>query len=1121
MIPPTAALTTADTAATLSATLSETTLTTIQEETDTKVQQQQQQLQLVDTAQPPPPPPVAITCDWAATDQQLAKYNLKSVEAATDATDAAGDNCQYRMIAHVLQEHGKGLFPLANGHVTVRQAVATELETHSERYAHLVPTTPNGQGQDQGQDPKDPKDPQTVYAAFVARTKQDGERGDHVTLQASCNAYGLSLLMFCPADNLAVDVQPSTQTTASNPTTPLLRANIVYASLVGSHDYRGTAALLTKSKKPTKMRLKKPKTVLSLVAYLTRLNPSAANGLGTPGTTVRNKVATGRTVWTIADSHDATTATGADAYAKQKTDIGKVINQCHQLLYDNGSIVGTKAQNDIMRLLCLHILKDQFNDESSELVAACVRVKDANGINDTKFAKFMGYCKDMRRLTAHGLEFFKEWRFLVRDLLGDALPSVYGEEDERFNCDNYTVIVKMIDRMADGLASSAEFRDAFSTTCGDIHEMFRAYGGGSAAKELGQFFTTRELIHAIFHGLDLPKLLPKTQTHNMSVYDPCMGTGGFLTRMFQLLDVHPDDLYGCETEADTIKFGQMSVVLTTGKMGANLAKCNSLSENKLLVSDTKMDAIVTNPPFGTKMKYADLRTTFEDNFPDSPVKFKDVYPINTSIGACLFLQQCVYMLAEGGVCAIVLPDGELFESHSKWSATFRKWWCEKVNIRTILKVPPGVFKHAGVRTNVVVFTKDGPTSSIQYHELADKTCTSITELFAVDIADIVRTGYSLDHKAYLKEDTDECDVPMVALGDVCDIQYGTRVVKKNSTPGDIPVYGGGGQTFTTTEPNRTGKSLVISRFGVSPHCVRILDIPFFLNDSGLTLASKNETVLRFDYICHVLQSMENRIFSLASGAAQANLNMEKFKSFQIPLPPLETQHQIVHELETIETSIETLRTRVKQLKHEKTMFHKYGQKAELRELWRGCEWRALGEVCDVNSSKIKRHPTSYGSEEKTAFRFHTGSPSTVLYTTTPEVLQPVIVINKTNGQGNCHITYDDKTCSIAQQAFAITEKEDSQVNFDYIFQCLVQTKQKIEFGYTGCNHKNLSLSFLTEFKIPLPTPAIQQQSIAIFEAKSKHLATLDDCIEREEQHVKDLQRLGKDVISSFCSAAAE
>ena len=42
-----------------------------------------------------------------------------------------------------------------------------------------------------------------------------------------------------------------------------------------------------------------------------------------------------------------------------------------------------------------------------------------------------------------------------------------------------------------------------------------------------------------------------------------MGTGGFLTRLFNLSNINPDNIYGCETELDTIKFDEMSLFLTT------------------------------------------------------------------------------------------------------------------------------------------------------------------------------------------------------------------------------------------------------------------------------------------------------------------------------------------------------------------------------------------------------------------------------------------------------------------------------------------------------------------------------------------------------------------------------
>jgi type I restriction-modification system DNA methylase subunit len=629
------------------------------------------------------------------------------------------------------------------------------------------------------------------------------------------------------------------------------------------------------------------------------------------------KVPTNKTLWTIPDNTEEN-----NKYKEEKAKIESVIKQCHNLLYNTCSIVGTKAQNDIMRLMCLRILKAQFNDDTSELWAACVAVKADQNLSDTKFNKYMKYCKDMKTLTHPDLDFFKEWCFLVHEFLIYALPSVYGEEDDRFNCDNYTVCIKMIKKMENDLPASKAFSDAFSTTCGDIHEVFRAYGG-KVAKEQGQFFTTRELIHATFHGgLDLAALLHNN--HGATVYDPCMGTGGFLTRMFNLFEVDPDNIYGCETEADTIKFGQMSLVLTTGKVGNNIVKCNSISENPLLVGTKKMDAIVTNPPFGTKMKYADLKKTFEETFSDTPVKFEDIYPIKTSNGACLFIQHCVYMLAEGGVCAIVLPDGELFDSHSKWSTKFREWWCENVNIRTILKVPAGVFKHAGVRTNVVVFTKDGPTTSIDYKELTDKTCTRINELFSVDIADIVQMGYNLDYKAYLKEESVLYGVPTVALGEICTLENGTLTDREveEDPEGEarmITLSNDHSRYKNISSYKRDGSFLFIGNVGRGQE--------FALNYyEGKCDWTRNVSWCKLDeskvlpkflyYFLWTQQKVLTRDY--LKGVANLSLNKLKFLAYKIPLFPIQTQQRIINEFEAIEATIQREEENIKDLQKKKT-----------------------------------------------------------------------------------------------------------------------------------------------------------------------------------------------------------
>lgn len=145
---------------------------------------------------------------------------------------------------------------------------------------------------------------------------------------------------------------------------------------------------------------------------------------------------------------------------------------------------------------------------------------------------------------------------------------------------------------------------------------------------------------------------------------------------------------------------------------------------------------------------------------------------------------------------------------------------------------------------------------------------------------------------------------------------------------------------------------------------------------------------------------------------------------------------------------------------------KYQKEETVLKAKEGWEMVALGEVCEINSQKYKRLPTSNGKTEPTPYRFHTGAPSTVLYTDTPVHQDEVIIINKTNGHGTCHITFD-KECSVAQQAFALTAKS-SQISLLEIYYVLMISKPEIATGYIGSAHKNLSLDFLKAFKISLP-----------------------------------------------------
>ena len=145
------------------------------------------------------------------------------------------------------------------------------------------------------------------------------------------------------------------------------------------------------------------------------------------------------------------------------------------------------------------------------------------------------------------------------------------------------------------------------------------------------------------------------------------------------------------------------------------------------------------------------------------------------------------------------------------------------------------------------------------------------------------------------------------LGDIVEMEFGTRITKGKDSVDEnekikYPVYGGGDITFYTKEKNRSGKNILISRFGVSPKCVRIINGDIFINDSCMSVKIINKKISLFDYISYYLLYNQEKIFKYAEGQGQKNMiTNDLLKKFIIKIPSIQDQEKIIKEIEQIES----------------------------------------------------------------------------------------------------------------------------------------------------------------------------------------------------------------------------
>jgi|694.fasta_scaffold12860_9 type I restriction enzyme S subunit len=187
------------------------------------------------------------------------------------------------------------------------------------------------------------------------------------------------------------------------------------------------------------------------------------------------------------------------------------------------------------------------------------------------------------------------------------------------------------------------------------------------------------------------------------------------------------------------------------------------------------------------------------------------------------------------------------------------------------------------------------------------------------------------------------------IEELCDVEYGTRVVNKRDGGTIYPVYGGGGATFFMDKFNRED-CFIVSRFAMSEQCTRFVNGKFFLNDSGLSVKPKNTKEISQEFLNLELLHLNDKIYSLARGTAQKNLDVPAFRNTLITFPiSLREQQRIVSILDKCFEAIDRAKLNAERnLKNTKELYESYVDRM-FDNKGEGWEEKTLEEICEFRN----------------------------------------------------------------------------------------------------------------------------------------------------------------------------
>lgn len=148
---------------------------------------------------------------------------------------------------------------------------------------------------------------------------------------------------------------------------------------------------------------------------------------------------------------------------------------------------------------------------------------------------------------------------------------------------------------------------------------------------------------------------------------------------------------------------------------------------------------------------------------------------------------------------------------------------------------------------------------------------------------------------------------VVRLGDVADITKGTSITKSQTIPGEIPVIGGGFvPSYYHNQANRTGETVTVSASGAHAGFVSYHNGPIFASDCS-TIKPKNDHIST-KFLFRLLKSKQAYIYDRQSGTGQPHIYPKDLQGIRVPLPSSQEQHAICGVLNSVDDSLDGLRS---------------------------------------------------------------------------------------------------------------------------------------------------------------------------------------------------------------------
>lgn len=652
---------------------------------------------------------------------------------------------------------------------------------------------------------------------------------------------------------------------------------------------------------------------------------------------------------------------------------------------------------------------------------------------------------------------------------------------------------------------------------GTIYELHLKSGTSNAMRDLGQYYTHRLVIQYMIELCD-PQM-----KHGVieKIVDPTMGTGGFLTMSIKYLNnkyenkidwqKNKDNIIGFDIDDNVKNMALLNIFLEIGELCSDtIIKQDTLHNDMTFTNDgtilEKADVILANEPMGLKNI---VHATLCDRIKNMKIRGTKAEP--------LFLQLFMESLNDNGRCAVIVPDGVLFNESKLHNGT-RKHLIENFNLHKVVSLNDDFFLNTGVKTSILFFSKDGnKTKKVDFCEIKLKN-GEIEENSKIKVkySKIKEANYSLFVNKYNVTGTKKIEgIEYKKLGEVCEFKNGKTLTKKDIVDGNYPVIGGGKQPMGTHHKyNREENTILCSQSGANAGYINKYDCKIWASDC-FSIIPKDIDKLNNDYLFYTLCNIQDKIYELQTGSAQPHIYSSTLENIEIPIPSITIQKTIVERLDVLNGSIEESKQMVD--KYRKIIKYYVDCQTKNEKEYKLCDvceinpeslgsvgydyinYIDIGSIENGNLNNITKLDKDYPSRAKRVIK-----KNDILLSTVRPNLKNYVYIDKDIENGICSTGF----CVIRSKSNKyISKMIFYQIMSDSVTNYLVNNA-------TGSQYPAVNSSIVSDIKIKIPSKEKQKEII-------EYCDNLGDLISMIEQQMKNSKDLMKQIMDSYLNQKEE